>query len=73
MYRVCVAHLRVIAPRQHSSIGRYAAAVASRWEHCVRFNGPRLKPGISRFRDERVTAQPTGENLKERVPLQKFQ
>ena len=35
------AHLRVsIAPGQHSSFRRNVAAVASRWQHCVRFDRP---------------------------------
>ena len=31
---------RVIAPRQCSSFRRNVAAVASRWQHCVRFDRP---------------------------------
>ena len=36
--RVGGAHLRVIALGQHSSIRRNVAAVASHWQHCVRFD-----------------------------------
>ena len=31
LLRICGGHLRVIAPRQHSSFRRNVAAVASRW------------------------------------------
>ena len=40
--RVCGAHLRVIGPGQHSSFWRNVAAVASRWQHCVRFDRPEI-------------------------------
>ena len=40
--RVCGAHLRVIAPGQHSSCRRNVAAVASRWQHRVQFNWPKI-------------------------------
>ena len=36
------AHLRVIAPGQHSSLRRNVASVASRWQHCVQFDGPEI-------------------------------
>ena len=45
---------------RHSFFWRTAAAVASRWQQCVRFNRPIFKPRTSRSRDERVTVQPTG-------------
>ena len=38
--RVCGAYLRVTAPGRLSSFQRNIAAVASRWEHCVRFDRP---------------------------------
>ena len=34
--------LRVIAPGQHSSFRRNVATVASRWQHCVRFDRPEI-------------------------------
>ena len=37
--RVGGAHIHVIAPKQHSSFREMFAAVASRWQHCVRFAG----------------------------------
>ena len=38
------AHLRVIAPGQHRSIWRNVdAAVASRWQHCVQFDPPKIR------------------------------
>ena len=40
--RVCGAHLLVIAPKQHSSFRRNVAEVASRWQHCVRFDRPEI-------------------------------
>ena len=36
------AQLRVIAPGQHSFFGRNVAAMASRWQHCVRFERPEI-------------------------------
>ena len=36
--RVSMAHHRVITAGQHFSLRRNAAAVASRWKHCVRFD-----------------------------------
>ena len=36
------AHLRVIAPGQHSSFQRNVAAVARRWQQCVRFDRPEI-------------------------------
>ena len=36
------AYLRVVAPGQHSSFRRKVAAVASRWQHCVRFDWPEI-------------------------------
>ena len=36
------------------------AAVASRWQHCARFDWPRFELQTSRSRDDRVTARPTG-------------
>ena len=41
--RVCGAHLRVTAPGQHSSFRRNVAAVASCWQHCVRFDRPEIR------------------------------
>ena len=37
-----MAHLRIIAPGQHSSIKRNVATVASHWQHCVRFDRPEI-------------------------------
>ena len=34
------AHLRVIAPGQHSVFRRNVIAVESRWQHCVQFDRP---------------------------------
>ena len=42
VYRVGKAHLRIIAPGQHSSFRRNVAEVASRWQHCVRFDRPKI-------------------------------
>ena len=56
------AHLRVIAPVQCKSFRRNVAAVASRWQYCFELTGSRFKPPTSRFRDERVTARPTGQS-----------
>ena len=36
------AHPRIIAPGQHNFIRRNIAAVASRWQHCVRFDRPEI-------------------------------
>ena len=36
--RVCWAHLLVVGPRQHCSFRKTDAAVASRWQRCVRFD-----------------------------------
>ena len=58
--RVGWAHIRVIAPGQHSSIRRNGATVVSRWQHCVRLTGPKFEPQTFRSRDERVPARPTG-------------
>ena len=35
-------HLRFLALAQHSSFWRNVAAVASRWQHCVRFDRPEI-------------------------------
>ena len=67
--RVCVVHLRVIASGQHSSFRRHVAAVASRWQHCVRIGGPRFEYQISCSRDQRVTARPTGRSQNS-IPFQ---
>ena len=40
--RVCEAHLHVSAPGKHSSFRRNAAAVASRWQHCVQLDQPEI-------------------------------
>ena len=58
--RVGGAHLRVIAPGQHSSFRRNVAAVASHWQHYVRFDRSKIEPQITRSRNERITARPTG-------------
>ena len=42
VWRVGGAHLLVIAPGQHSSFWRNVAAVANRWQHCVRFDRPEI-------------------------------
>ena len=39
---VCEAHIRVVVPGQHKSLRRNVAAVASRWQHCVRFDRPEI-------------------------------
>ena len=49
-----------LCPGNTASFKANVAAVASRWQHCVRFDGPRLEPQTSRSTDERVTARPTG-------------
>ena len=59
MERVYRADLRVIAPGQHSLFQTNIAAVASRWQHCVRFDRPEFESQTSRSRDERVTARLT--------------
>ena len=43
---------------------RNVAAVASRWQHCVRFYCQRFEPQTSRSKDERVTARPWKVNLE---------
>ena len=53
----CGAHVRDIAPGQHSSFRGNVAAVANCWQHCVRFDRPRFEPQTSRSRDERVTLE----------------
>ena len=40
--RVGGAYLCVIAPKQHTFFRKNVAAVASRWQHCVRFDEPRI-------------------------------
>ena len=40
--RVGGAHLRIIAPGLHSSFRRNVAAVASRCQHCVPFDRPKI-------------------------------
>ena len=40
--RVCRAHFRVIAPRQHRSYRRNVVAIPSRWQHCVWFDRPEI-------------------------------
>ena len=60
VWRFCAAHLRVIAPGQHSLFWRNVAAVASRWQHCARLTGPIFEPRSSRSKHERVSARPTG-------------
>ena len=40
--RVCGTHFRVIAPAQHSFFWINITAVASRWQHCVRFYRPKI-------------------------------
>ena len=59
--KVCGAYIRVTAPGQHSSFRRNVVAVASLWQHCVRFDRAKLKPQTSHSRDERVTVRPTGQ------------
>ena len=56
--RVCGAHLLVIAPGLHSSFRRNVAAMASRWQLCVRFDSSRFKPQTSHSRNELVTTRP---------------
>ena len=46
-------HLRVIAPGQHSFFRRNVAAVASCWQHCVRFD--RLKIWTSKLPPQKRT------------------
>ena len=41
--RVCGTHLQVMAPRQHSSLGRNIAAVSGRSKHRVRFDRPEIR------------------------------
>ena len=36
------AHFRVIVPRQHSYNRKNVTAMASRWQHCVRFDRPEI-------------------------------
>ena len=64
MQRVGGAHLRVIAPGQHSFFRRNVAVLASRWQSMFHLTGPRLEPQTSRSRDERVSARPTGRSLQ---------
>ena len=45
------AHLRVIAPSLHRFF-RNVAAVARRWQHCIRFVRPQILPRTSRSKDE---------------------
>ena len=52
-------HFRIIAPWQHSFFRRNVVPVASRWQHCVRF-----EPETSRSIDEHVIARPTGWSQK---------
>ena len=40
--RVCGALIRVTGPAQHSFFRRNVVAVASRWQHCVRFDMPEI-------------------------------
>ena len=40
MLQICETHICIIAPGQHSSFRRNVAAVASHWQHCVRFDRP---------------------------------
>ena len=42
VYQICGAYLCAIAPRQHTSIQRNVAVVASRWQNCVRFDRPEI-------------------------------
>ena len=56
VYRVCWAHLRVIAPGQHSSFQRNVAAVRAVGHTVSDLTGPRFEPQTSRSRDERVNA-----------------
>ena len=44
MQRVCGAHLRVIAPLQHSFFRRNVAMVVTRWQDCVRLDESYLVP-----------------------------
>ena len=40
--QVCGAHFHVIASGQYSFFRRNVARVASRWQHCVRFDRPKI-------------------------------
>ena len=55
LQRVCMALFIAIAPEIYSFFPKNIAAVASRWQHCVRF-----KSQTSHSIDKRVTAQPIG-------------
>ena len=68
---VSKAHFRVIAPGQHSSF-RDVTAKASRWQHCVEFDRPKLEHQTSRSSDERLIVWPTAyySSTHERIRLQ---
>ena len=51
--------LRHCARRQQNCFQRNAAAMASRWQHCVPFDRPRFESQTFLSTDERVIARPT--------------
>ena len=53
----CWAHLRGLAPGQHSS--KEASMVASRWRQCVDLTGPGIQPQTSRIDSVRSATELT--------------
>ena len=64
LQRVGGAHLRVIAPGQHSSFRRNVAAVPAVGKTVSDLTGPRFERPTSCSKEERVIARPTGRCMK---------